>query len=60
MTPKRFAVFLYRKDNPAGGWHDLGASRDTPQQARRVADDYLGNTTASGGRDLERSSAPEA
>jgi hypothetical protein len=34
VKPKRFVVFMYRKDRPAGGWHDLGTSRDTPQQSR--------------------------
>jgi hypothetical protein len=40
MKPKRFVVFMYRKDKPAGGWNDLGASYDTPQQARREAKDW--------------------
>lgn len=40
MKTKRFLVFLYRTDHPVGGWHDLAASYDTPQQARREAKDW--------------------
>jgi hypothetical protein len=40
VKTKRFLVFLYREDHPVGGWHDLGASSDTPRQARREARDW--------------------
>jgi hypothetical protein len=44
VKPKRFLVFLYKKDHPAGGWRDLGASYDTPQQARGEAEDWEGQS----------------